>query len=119
MPETVGDLITEKKNNFCNHLLTIADDQEVIKSFGPEQIKVYKENIEKLRSCALELFIFWINKNLMNKKDQLEEYALKFMKMNGFDCDDHPELVEKYKPKIISYIKLFIDLLEYSFEEEK
>ena len=119
MPETVGDLIIEKKNNFCNNLLTIADDEEVIDTFDSEEIKVYKENIEKLRNCALELFIFWINKNLMNKKDELEEYSLKFMKMNGFNCDDHPELVEKYKPKIISYIKLFIDLLEYSFEEEK
>lgn len=113
---TVGELIVEKKNNFCNFLLSITEDETINKKISEENINKYKENVEKLRSTTIEIFIFWISKDLLNKKDKLDLYPEHFLKLNGIEYISE---IDKYKEKILAYLKLFIDLLEYTFEEDQ
>jgi len=112
---TVGELITEKKNNFCNFLLTIIEDEEIKSKVNEENVNKYKENVQRLRDTTIEIFIFWVSNDLCRKKDKLDTYPTHFLKLNGIEYI--PE-IDKYKEKIIAYLKLFIDLLEYTFQED-
>lgn len=111
---TVGELIIEKKNNFCKYLLSIMEDKEVIEKLNIDSIKLFKQNIDKLQDCDVNMFIYWVGLELKPQKDKLNEYVIKWIKINGIDYI--PEM-DKYKDKIISYIKLFIDLIDYTFDD--
>lgn len=123
---TIGELIEEKKNNFTNFLVEVIENEEVIKNITEEERNTFMKSIRKLSEASVTLFIFYITKELIPNKDNLNEYIKKFLNMNGINEDsfflddeklkDYPPILSEYKEKIQRYLKLFIDIMEYSFE---
>lgn len=123
---TIGELIQEKKDNFIKFLTEVLESEEVIKHITESEINTFKQSIEKLQSASIVIFIFYITKELMPQKDNLDEYLKKFLTMNGINEDsfflddeklkEYPQILSEYKEKVKKYLRLFIDIMEYSFE---
>lgn len=123
---TVGELIEEKKDNFTTFLIEVLENEEVIKHITEAEITTFKASIDKLKEASIVIFIFFITKELMPKKDELDSYLKEFLIMNGIDKDsfflddeklkEYPPILTEYKEKVKKYLKLFIDIMEYSFE---
>lgn len=113
---TVGDLLLQKKNNCCLYLKEIIEKPEVIEKLTEEQIKTYNENTKKIEDAPIFAFIFFVHHELIPNKDNLNDYCNTFLKRNGIE-DLEP--FEEYKEKIVRYLKLFIDILEYSENKDE
>lgn len=123
---TVGELILEKKINFTNFLFEILENEEVIKHITSEELEKFKTNIEKIRDVSIVLFIFFITKDIMPHRNNLDEFINKFLVMIGIKEDsfflddeklkDYPSILSEYKVKTKKYLNLFIEIMEYSFE---
>ena len=56
-------------------------------------------------------FIYFVHTELKPNKDNLKEYTETFIKKHGIE-DLEP--FEEYKEKLEKYLKLFVDIIEYS-----
>lgn len=123
---TVGELLQEKKENFYNFLVEVIENEETTKMLTTEEYDRFKECITKLKDAKVELFIYYVTKELLPQKDNLNIYVNTFLCKNGINemsvfLDDDKlkecsEVLVEYKSKVKRYLKLFIDILEYSFE---
>lgn len=123
---TVGELLQEKKDNFVKFLKEVIENEETIKLTTSKEKEKFSQCIEKLDSAKVELFIYYITKELIPQKDKIDTYVNTFLCKNGiseispFLNDEElkklSEVLVGYKDKVKKYLKLFIDILEYSFE---
>lgn len=108
---TVGELLEAKKNNCCKYLEEIIQKPEILEKLTEEQIKKYNERVSIFKNAPIFAFIYYVNVELIPNKDNLEDYTNDFLKKNGIE-DLEP--FAEYKEKIKQYLKLFIDIVEYS-----
>lgn len=110
---TIGDIIKEKKKNFYNYLIKIIEDEKISSKLSKEHIINFRKYTNRLIICSEEEFIYFVSTDLFQYKGNADLYVDKLLKdLNINDLD-----ITEYKQKIIDYINLFIDIIEYSMTD--
>lgn len=126
-PQTIGELLLEKKSNLYNYLSEVLKNDDIKANLSKDELETFIFRSQKLNEASVENFIFFIKKSMLPNKDNLDKYVNEFLCANGITktsfmleddkLKDYPIIFFECKNKIKQYIKLFVDIIEYSFEE--
>lgn len=92
--QTVGEILAEKKNNFYKFLSSLEVNNINFNNF-----------LIKLESISIDEFIYYISTQLINHKDNLDNYVQ--LNIEEYNIDINEEQKDKFK----RYIDLFISLV--------
>lgn len=95
-PKNLNDLLIEKKNNFCDYLISLFPDNESV-----------KKNVNTQRSVDNSSFLLYVKNNIQPYKENLD-----YIVDDRFETylKNSKKLEEKDRVKIKRYLSFFIDL---------